>query len=43
MPEDRERYLEVADSKYLNKPINFEKLISIMRIWLFKPHNTTHD
>jgi PAS domain S-box-containing protein len=36
MPEDRERSLQAGASEYLTKPIDFEKLLSIMRIWLFK-------
>jgi len=42
MPEDKERCLQAGASEYLSKPINFEKLISIMRIWLFKPQNTVN-
>jgi CheY-like chemotaxis protein len=36
MPEDREKSLQSGASEYLTKPIDFEKLLSIMRIWLFK-------
>ena len=36
MPEDRERSFQAGASEYLTKPIDFEKLLSIMRIWLFK-------
>ena len=36
MPEDRELALKSGASEYLTKPIDFEKLVSILRIWLFK-------
>ncbi|MCJ8321872.1 MAG: response regulator, partial [Colwellia sp.] len=36
MPEDRENALEAGASEYLTKPLELEKLLSIMRIWLFK-------
>lgn len=36
MPEDREQSLQSGASEYLTKPIDFDKLLSIMRIWLFK-------
>ena len=36
MPEDRENALQAGASEYLTKPLDLEKLLSIMRIWLFK-------
>ncbi|PKG82474.1 two-component system sensor histidine kinase/response regulator [Colwellia sp. 75C3] len=36
MPEDRDRAIKAGASEYLTKPVDFEKLISILRIWLFK-------
>ncbi len=35
MPEDRDKCLTAGASEYLMKPIDLEKLLSIMRIWLF--------
>lgn len=36
MPEDRDKAIQSGASEYLTKPIDFEKLISVLRIWLFK-------
>ena len=36
MPEDREQAIKAGASEYLTKPVDFDKLISILRIWLFK-------
>ncbi len=36
MPEDRDLALQAGASEYLTKPVDFEKLVSILRIWLFK-------
>lgn len=36
MPEDRDKAIKAGASEYLTKPIDFEKLISVLRIWLFK-------
>lgn len=38
MPEDKEKCLQAGASEYLTKPIDFDKLMSILRIWLFKPN-----
>ncbi len=36
MPEDKDKCLTAGASEYLTKPIDIEKLLSIIRIWLFK-------
>ena len=36
MPEDRELCLQAGASEYITKPVEFEKLLSIIRVWLFK-------
>lgn len=36
MMEDRQKCLEAGASEYLMKPIDFDKLHSLLRIWLFK-------
>ncbi len=35
MPEDRAKCMEAGASDYLNKPVEIEKLISMIRVWLF--------
>jgi len=35
MPEDKEKCLKAGASEYITKPVDFDNLISIMRIWLF--------
>ena len=35
MPEDKEKCLQAGASEYLTKPVDFDNLVSIMRIWLF--------
>lgn len=36
MPEDREKCIKVGANDYLTKPIDMEKLFSVMRVWLNK-------
>ncbi|PKG38698.1 response regulator [Psychromonas sp. Urea-02u-13] len=35
MPEDKEKCLQAGASEYITKPVDFDNLVSIMRIWLF--------
>jgi CheY-like chemotaxis protein len=36
MREDRERCMEVGASDYLAKPVDLERLLSMMRVWLYR-------
>jgi len=36
MPEDRDKCLCAGASEFLNKPIDFEKLLSMLRVWLYR-------
>jgi len=36
MPEDRAKCIEAGASDYLGKPINMDRLLSMMRVWLYK-------
>lgn len=35
MPEDQDKCLKSGASEYITKPVDFDNLVSIMRIWLF--------
>jgi len=36
MPEDKEKCLEVGANDYLTKPINTQKLITMIQMWIKK-------
>ena len=36
MPDDRARCLQAGASDYLTKPVEMDKLLSMMRVWLYK-------
>jgi len=36
MPEDRAKSLDAGANDYLTKPVDIEKLLSIIRVWLYK-------
>jgi len=36
MPEDRALCMDAGASDYITKPVDLEKLFSLMRVWLFK-------
>jgi CheY-like chemotaxis protein len=41
MPEDRSKCLESGANDYMTKPVDVEKLLSLMRVWLFKRETAT--
>jgi CheY-like chemotaxis protein len=36
MPEDRQKCIEAGANDYLPKPVDQERLISMMRVWLYR-------
>ena len=39
LKEDREKCLQAGASDYITKPVNVEKLLSLMRVWIYKNEN----
>lgn len=39
MKEDKEKCLQAGASDYVTKPVNVEKLLSLMRVWIYKNEN----
>src|SRR5262249_32669188 len=36
MPEEQERCMEAGANDYLTKPVDVERLLTLLRVWLFK-------
>ncbi|MGH9908198.1 MAG: ATP-binding response regulator, partial [Pyrinomonadaceae bacterium] len=41
MKADRDRCLEVGASDYISKPLDIDQLLSLLRVWLYRPDETT--
>lgn len=39
MPEEQDRCIEAGANDYLTKPVNLDRLLNLMRVWLFKVEN----
>jgi CheY-like chemotaxis protein len=37
MPEEQEKCLAAGANDYLTKPLDVERLLTLMRVWLFRP------
>jgi CheY-like chemotaxis protein len=42
MPDDRQRCLDAGANDYITKPIDIEKLLSLLRIWMPQRHGSVH-
>jgi len=41
MKADRDHCLEVGASDYISKPLDIDQLLSLLRVWLYRPDETT--
>jgi CheY-like chemotaxis protein len=41
MKADRDHCLEVGASDYISKPLDIDQLLSLLRVWLYRPEETT--
>jgi CheY-like chemotaxis protein len=39
MKGDREKCLEAGASGYISKPVEIEQLLSLLRVWLYRPNS----
>ena len=42
MPDDRQHCFEAGANDYVTKPIDIEKLLSLLRIWMPSKHGSAH-
>ncbi|OUS23997.1 hypothetical protein A9Q99_25965 [Gammaproteobacteria bacterium 45_16_T64] len=39
MPEDRQKCIDAGASEFLTKPVDTDRLISMLRVWLYRPND----
>jgi len=42
MPEDKAKCMEAGANDYITKPVEIEKLLSMMRVWLFSKNGNKY-